>query len=311
MRPGFWLICDQNPGLIASTAIIARLAGLQHGAVARWQLLRRGLTDAEIRSRIARGSLRPVHQGVYLVGPTNAPFALEAAAALAFNPPAVVSHRSAARLHRILPFSPSADRWVTTPRGDSRRPGLVVRGGVLDPRDVTAVERIPVTTAARAILDCAPIVEDEQLEAMCAEAHALGLAKAPALREQLERNPGRRGTARLRKLLDRPAPPRRTKRELERRLLRLVLSSSLPDPETNVWVGPKNVDMLWRAERVVVEGDSYTFHSHARPWARDIGKSNELQLQGYLVLRFTWFDVTERPAWVIDKIARALVVRTA
>ncbi|MDQ3729606.1 MAG: endonuclease domain-containing protein [Actinomycetota bacterium] len=66
--------------------------------------------------------------------------------------------------------------------------------------------------------------------------------------------------------------------------------------------------MLWHAQRVVAEADSYTFHSHSRPWARDIGKTNELQLNGYIVLRFTWFDVTERPAWVIGEIRRALAV---
>lgn len=179
----------------------------------------------------------------------------------------------------------------------------------MEPLDVTEVERIPVTTAARTILDCAPILDDEQLEAMCAEAHALGSARAPVLRDQLGRNPGRRGAAKLRKLLDRQAPPRRTKRELERRLLRLVLASDLPEPEANVWINGSNVDLLWRSERVVVEADSYTFHSHTRPWARDIGKTNELQLQGFLVLRFTWFDVNERSGWVVDEIARALGAR--
>lgn len=236
------------------------------------------------------------------------------AAILACAPGAVISHRSAAKLHKLLPYPAQADVWVSTPRGDRHRPSLIIRRVTLGTHDTTRVQRIPVTTAARTILDCAAILPDDEndrLERMCAEAHALNLARLPDLREQVERSPGRRGVARLRKLLDRPAPPRRTKRELERRLLTLVLSSPLLAPETNQWIHGREVDMLWREQRLVVEADSYTFHSHSRPWARDIGKTNELQLHGYMVIRFTWVDVTERPGWVVAEIRRALALRSA
>ena len=58
----------------------------------------------------------------------------------------------------------------------------------------------------------------------------------------------------------------------------------------------------------MVETDSYAFHGDPATWAKDIGKTNELQLLGYVVLRFTWFDVTERPTWVIGEIRRALAL---
>ena len=127
----------------------------------------------------------------------------------------------------------------------------------------------------------------------------------------MERNPGKRGVARLAAMLDRHENPARTKRELERRLLAVVRGSDLREPEVNAFVEGRERDLVWRTEKVVVEADSYTFHSHARPWAKDIGQSNELQLRGYIVLRFTWFDVTERPLWVIGKIRRALTRREA
>lgn len=290
-------------------AIIGGLADLQQGCVARRQLLARGVTPDQITRRIRDGRLRPIHRGVYLVGHrVLPPYAKEAAAILAL-PDGTISHRSAARLHRILPWPPSAGIWVTTRRGDSSRPGLIVKQAHLDPRDRTRVHQIPTTTAARAILECAAVLpadEDDRLEQMCAEAHALNVAKLPDLRDQVERNPGKRGVGRLSRLLGRHEGPSRTKRELERRLLRLVRDSDLPAPETNVFVASREVDMLWREEMVVVEADSYTFHSHSRPWARDVGATNELQLQGYVVLRFTWFDVTTRPHWVIAKVGLAL-----
>src|SRR4051812_41157731 len=49
-------------------AVIARIAARQHGLVTTEQVLGAGLTDQEIRTRVARGSLFRVHRGVYLVG---------------------------------------------------------------------------------------------------------------------------------------------------------------------------------------------------------------------------------------------------
>ena len=229
---------------------------------------------------------------------------------LAFRGKATISHRSAAKLLGLLPWPPKAACWVTTPRGDSDRPGLIVRKATLEPCDITTIERIKVTTASRTILDCAAILppdEDYRLEEMCAEAIPK-LAKPADLLGQIERNPGKPGGPRLASLLSRHTP-NKPKRELERKLLRLVRGSDLPEPEVNAFVMGKERDLVWREQRVVVETDSYAFHSDARTWARDIGKTNDLQLARWVVLRFTWFDVTERPAWVIQKIRLALAQR--
>ena len=289
-------------------SIIGGLADLQHGAVARWQLLARGVTGREIDRRIADGRLRPIHRGVYLVGHVAAaPLAFEAAAVLAFRGKATISHRSAAKLLGLLPWPPKAACWLTTSRGDSDRPGLIVRKAELEPVDIIKNERIPLTGAARTVLDCAAILpanEDYRLEEMCAQAIPR-LIKPVDLWTQIERNPGKPGVRRLTKVLDRHAP-KRPKSELERKLLRLVRGSDLPEPAVNVRVLGKERDLVWHEQRLVVEADSYEFHADARTWSRDIAKSNELQLAGWTVLRFTWFDVLERPAWLIDEVRRAL-----
>ena len=232
-------------------AIIGALADLQHGAVARWQLVARGISRDQIALRIKDGRLRPIHRGVYLVGHlATAPLAYEAAAVLAFRGQATISHRSAAKLLGLLPWPPKAGCWVTTPRGDSDRPGLIVRKATLEARDITSIERIKVTTAARTILDCAAILppdEDYRLEEMCAEAIPK-LAKPSDLFEQIERNPGKPGVRRLARLLERHAP-KKPKRELERKFLRLVRGSDLPEPEVNAFVLGKERDLVWREQR--------------------------------------------------------------
>ncbi len=287
--------------------MIYALAGRQHGAVARAQLLRRGVSSTAVKTRIRDGRLVPVHRGVYLVGATADPLASEAAAVLACGPGAIISHRSAAKLHRLLAYPAKANVWVTTTSGDHRsRPRLIVRHADLDSADIARHEGIPITTPARTLLDLAAILDDERLEQACAEAHALNLAKEAALREQLAGNPGRRGCGRLRALLDRPHAPARTRSPLERELLRRIRESELPDPETNQRIGPYVVDFLWRRERVIVETDGVAFHSHARALRRDRRRMNELQLRGYTVLRFTWDDVNRRPGWVLAEIGRAI-----
>jgi very-short-patch-repair endonuclease len=289
-------------------AVIFELARRQHGAVARRQLLLRGVSDHAIELRLRDGRLRRVHHGVYLVGPAGSPLAMEAAAVLAGGPGTVISHRSAARVQGLLPYPANADVWITTAIGTCReRPKLVTRTTArLSARDITRHERIPITIPARTILDLAAILDEERLEQACAEAHALKLAREPELRDQLACNPGRRGAGKLRALLDRPKAPARTRSPLERQLLKLIRSADLPEPETDQWVGPYLVDFIWREQRLVVETDGFAFHSHDRARRKDRARTNDLQLRGFTVLRFTREDVTRQPDWVLAEIRRAL-----
>jgi hypothetical protein len=49
-------------------AKLAQLASASHGVVTRAQLLRAGISAAEIVQRLRIGALLPVHRGVYRVG---------------------------------------------------------------------------------------------------------------------------------------------------------------------------------------------------------------------------------------------------
>jgi hypothetical protein len=84
-------------------AVIAALATRQHGVVSRRQLSAIGIGRREIEGRLERGSLHLVHRGVYAVGhPSLTVDGRHLAAVLATGPGTVVSHRSAARLWRLL-----------------------------------------------------------------------------------------------------------------------------------------------------------------------------------------------------------------
>ena len=288
--------------------VIGGLADVQRGCVARWQLLAAGLTAAEVARRIQGGLLRPVHRGVYLVGHrARAPYAAEMAAVLALGEGAAVSHRSAAAMMELLPYPDGADVWITAIRGDGRsRPGIRLHRSRLSRAEVHRLDRIPLTTPSRTLLDLAAVVGADQLERAVASGRRAGTVRESDLRRQLGRCHGRRGAGRLRALLDREAEPAFTRSEMERILLRLIRRHELLEPETNAQLHGHEVDFLWREHRVVVETDGRAFHSDPLAFTRDRVRSNDLQLHGYTVLRFTWTQLTQGPELVVSRIRAAL-----
>jgi len=66
------------------------------------------------------------------------------------------------------------------------------------------------------------------------------------------------------------------------------------------------VDVLYEQFRVIVELDGEQHRAGADARQADRLRDAELQAMGFLVLRFTWADVTERPEWVAATVRSAL-----
>jgi very-short-patch-repair endonuclease len=94
----------------------------------------------------------------------------------------------------------------------------------------------------------------------------------------------------------------------EARLLELIRAARLPRPQTNVRIGRYEVDLVWHAQRVVVEVDGYEFHSSRQPFERDRIRDAELQAAGYGVLRVTWRQIVHEPEAVLARLAALLAV---
>lgn len=86
----------------------------------------------------------------------------------------------------------------------------------------------------------------------------------------------------------------------------MIREAGLPEPDANADVEGQEVDLAWRERRGVVEFDSWRFHSDPRSFRRDRERTNELQLRGYTVLRFTWRQLTDRPQEIVAQVAAAL-----
>jgi very-short-patch-repair endonuclease len=63
---------------------------------------------------------------------------------------------------------------------------------------------------------------------------------------------------------------------------------------------------VFEAERVVVELDGRAFHTTSDRFERDRQRQNQLIGAGWTVRRFTWRDLTQRPAYVVATIRQLL-----
>jgi predicted transcriptional regulator of viral defense system len=154
-----WSLGVNSPTEVTTPDVrLARLAAPQHGVVTIAQLLAAGLDRNAIKYRRRVGRLHLLHRGVYAVGHRPpSPLAAAIAAVLACGPDAVLSHRSAAALWRIVP------RWPTTPEvttpSKHRRPGIHVHRS---PHAETTIHYgIRVTTPARTLVDLADVLPPE------------------------------------------------------------------------------------------------------------------------------------------------------
>jgi very-short-patch-repair endonuclease len=301
-------------GFVGSSAhvdrIIGQLAANQRGVVSRRQLLESGVGSGAVDHRLATGRLHRIRRGVYLVGHTVPPrMALEVAAVLSCGTGAVLSHRTAAQIWRLLgSHADSAEIDVTTPgRDPGAKPGIRIhRTRALDPADVRRVGGLPITAPARTLVDLAGEASLREVEQALAEAEARHLVRRHELTAALTRVGRHRGATALRKLLSADRAPALTRSEAEERLLALLRSAQLPQPDVNVRLGNYEVDFLWREQGLVIEVDGFGFHSSRLAFERDRSRDAELQAQGWRVIRVTWRQIVHQAQVVVARIAAAL-----
>jgi very-short-patch-repair endonuclease len=289
---------------------IVDLVRRQHGVVTHGQLTSLGVGRRTINRWLESGRLRAVHRDVYAYGPR--PLAKRGkwlAAVLAMGPGAFLSHRSAAALWGMAGDRPKVD--VNAPRGRQVQPGrasgIKVHRCKFDPGEVTTRDGIPVSTVARTLFDLAERSRPYELKSAWDEASRLKLLLVPEVAAVYERGRGRRARTRIRPFLlaeqrhieDSASP-------LEDRFAEFVVARHLPPPQVNVLVGKDVVDALWPAARLIVELDSWEFHSHRAAFEKDRDRDTEHLLAGYRTIRVTHRKLSEQPERLAAQI-RALL----
>jgi very-short-patch-repair endonuclease len=183
----------------------------------------------------------------------------------------------------------------------------------LGPVDVSTVEHLPVTSAARTLIDLGAVVDDDTLEQALESALSDGRTSLRQVRRRLEAlsRRGRPGLERVRRVLDRRLEGGPSESELETRFVQLLRRARLPRPmrQHEVWLGGRVVaraDLAYPGQRLLIELDGWSAHGTKRAFRADRRRQNSLVLAGWTLLRFTWADVVESPAAVVAAVHGAL-----
>ncbi|HET8979458.1 MAG TPA: DUF559 domain-containing protein, partial [Solirubrobacteraceae bacterium] len=289
---------------------------LQHLVFSLEQLTGLGLSASAVHKRAATKRLHRIHRGVYSLVPADQLGwrGRYMAAVLACGEGAVISHREAAALHNLRP-SNRARIDVTVPgRSAPQVKGVTAhRSNTLTRADTTVVDGIPCTTIARTHLDLAAVVPRHHTERALNQAEVMGVFDLRALRDQIDRNPRAPGTAQLSAALalykEDTAP---TESETEAVFVALCRSAGLPEPDRQVWFDfddggdPIRADFVWRAQRLVLEVDSPTYHGTARAFESDRRRDQRLVRAGWRVVRVTRRQLEEDPASVVELVTDLL-----
>jgi hypothetical protein len=178
--------------------------------------------------------------------------------------------------------------------------------------DVTVLRGIPITTVGRTLLDLAGFAGARLVQRAVHEAEVMGLLDVEAVLATVERNPGRRGTRMLQAALGISAPDPGNG-EFATRFLSLCLDYGLPAPKLGVHVDGGDrlyeVDVLFEAERVIVELDGRQVHGTARNFQTDRRRDSVLAAHDYQTLRYTWRRLCDEPAAIAHELRRVLALR--
>ena len=175
------------------------------------------------------------------------------------------------------------------------------------------VDGIPATEVSRTLLDIGRRIGDASLLRAIEWSRREQRTDWPALVGTLARHArrGRPGIRRLRRVIaaniDRDEV---TDSVFELLVLALIAEAGLPTPTLHhcVCAGERfvaEVDLAYPRWRIAIELDG-AVHLRRDVHERDLARQNDLMLEGWVVLRFTWRRYTDRPEQLIAEIRTAI-----
>jgi very-short-patch-repair endonuclease len=171
----------------------------------------------------------------------------------------------------------------------------------------TAIDRIPVTSLERTLLDYAEQATPRQLLATLEAAERRNVLDLQRLQHVKNHSPGRRGLKPLSDAIARLSDdPAWTQSPLEDLFLELIRDSDLALPRANVLVEGELVDFVWPEQRVIVEIDGFAFHATHEAFENDRRRDIRLQKLGWRVLRITYRRLHGEPEAVLADIRAML-----
>ncbi len=291
-----------------ATELIRAVAETQGGVISRQQLIDCGLSPAGIGRWVARGWLIRLHPGVYALGHAAIlPHGRLTAALLHSGPGSGLAHETAAFLWKLTDDDDTESVHVVSPGRARSTDGVIVH----HPRRIELVrhERFLMTSPARTLMDIAPGCSEFELRKALANADFYKRLDPNALGAVMGR--GHPGSAKLRRVIKKHMPElSETLSPLEDMMLLLCERYGIPLPIPNGRLGAHRPDGLWPNAMLIVELDGGA--NHSSPTQRRIDAERDMHFRGlgYLVLRYTYWQVERQGASIAAEIIEAIATRS-
>jgi hypothetical protein len=273
---------------------IATIAGRQHGTIRFDQLLWAGLSPQGIARRVKDGRLHQLYRGVYAVGHAGlSVHGRRLAAVFACGEGAALGHLHCAEMYNVSRFPLPSLIDVVVPQKRRHREGVRVHvSRTLEARDVTMLDRIPLTRVARMLVDLTDALTAHQLAYVIHQAAYRKLYDPAAAKDALARANGRRTKVLQRaiELHESGSAGTRSKGEDD-----YLAHFTHDEPLVNTHLLDEEVDFHWPDRLLVVEIDGV---GHGRtPTQRDDARRDaKLRAHGFTVLRFATAQVNSGEA---------------
>jgi len=273
----------------------------QDGVLSRKQALNAGMTQGQIRHRLETGRWTIVHPSVYRSADHRFTDAARVrSAGLWGGADAMLSGIAAAYWWGLPTPAPKVVEVVIPPNEHRRsRPGTRIVRRRVPRQDRMWVSAAPVTSLALSVMVASvqlgrdgPAVMDRALQTQLTMS---------ALRECYYRNLGIAGSRAAGDLVRAAAD--KTAAASERIFLGLLKSAGIVGWQVNYHWDPadeRTIDVAFVAERVAIEIDGWAWHHTPERFQKDRNKLNDLT--DWTHLKFTWFDLTQRPEDVVRRV---------
>ena len=277
---------------------MAAIATRAYGVATRAELSRSGLSKHQIDARVASGALIPVHRGVFRVGHrapnTDASYL---AAVRACGDAACLGGLAATWRYGLVRGQPPPPEVIAPT--ERQVPGVICRRARGWP--ARPVHGIPTLNVPAALVDVAGRLDIDELARACHEAGVRYRTTPRQVENVLALRPNSDGAARLRTIMSGEA--RVSLSRLESRFLKRVRDIRRPLPETNRPAESYRVDCRWPEHHLTVELDGFRFHNSRYTWERDRRREREAYARGDDFRRYTWGDVAEDPAAMLNELS--------
>ena len=288
----------------------------QLAAFSRRQAHDAGISDRQLRSRVQSGILIKSGPNSFrsAMGPVS-PLTELHGHILDIGGQVHVTALTAAALHGFDGYFVRRPFHLLVPRHRhvAREGVRLHRTDRLEPIDRCWIDGLPVTSAARTLVELARVVSPADLATCLDSALRDGLVSEDLVHRRIAalRSSGRHGLPALLDVLVGNEVTRGGQSWLEREYLKLLSAAGLPRPETQVTLTKAGdrlvrVDCRFPGSRVVVELLGYRHHRTRAQMSNDVGRMNALLADGFLPYQFTYDQVTLSPLEVVAATRRAL-----